>query len=512
MATAKKIYEREGKKVENAKGQFAYELKEAVGAISELIILKESEIKELVERSQLQHPARVLEFLKQPNVALIRLIQAGWSINENYYDSKVLKELVSFVTEQGRIQFSNHVEGTKLDRKWEEFVSYSKFVWFDDKTDAVYAAVKFPREKQDTGWILNLIQEDPEIVGVSIAAAVYITEDYKDGGKTGDKVDGWAYFDSADYVLWPSAGGQAIEASDVQEKIKEAKESMAGNKKKYWKVGKESKEIKEKIEQLERIVEQNNSFLSKFYSTEAYHIIQAVTDALYGFLIDTLYATYDEDYSYEEKMGLVEKAMGQALEVISNLEFFKNPGAQYDENGNVIKKESEKPLNNLKLKNKEHVMKLAELKEKQPEVYAELMTEATASAKAELEQQYAPKLQAESAKVIDLTGKLETANRDLDVFKTAEAIMAKKVKVSTLLTEEKLDDKHVTAQFRKTLESIEDEGEIRAEIKDRKQLVDSLSSTTVIKQEGEDLKLAADKLQVEISPELLKSAAFSILR
>ena len=476
---SKEIFKRNGQSIIK-EGKEAVILKESIGNFSAIAITDKAEIKKLIEASGLTYPAKVISLLEQTNVAILRIIKQGWSINGNYYTTEALKELPKVIEKQGSIQFLNHIEeGTKLDRPWNDFVSYTKYTWFDEATQSVYAVVKFPKEKKDTGWILNVIQEDPEIIGVSISAAVYVTENYSKDGKTGDKVDGWAYFDSADYVIYASAGGQGIEASKVAEKIKHAKEAV--NKP----VLEVKNEIKENIEKFELVKEAVQSFMSNYIDNQTYYEISAVVNALTTFLNDCWWQVYDTDVTAEERLAAISAAFEQAKKIIMELQLWKNAGAEYDANGNIITKSESltKGKENFK-------MKLEELKTQHPEAYTTLMQEAQAIVVATKESEA-------EKKVTQLTGELATANGTIntlkteksalelkvDEFKVKEAVAEKKQLVDKLLKEAKEDKKNalpeiaITDLFVKQLEGMKDEAAIKEAIEDRKKVAAGIKQT-----------------------------------
>lgn len=446
-------------------------LQENLGNLSDIVVTDRGELKRLVESSGIAYPAKVQSILEQANTAVLRIIKQGWSINGNYYTKESLQDLPAIIKKQGSIQFKNHLEeGTKLDRSWEEIVSYTKYVWFDEATQAVYAAVKFPKEKKDTGWILNVIQEDPEMIGVSIAAAVYVTENFTKDGKTGDKVDGWAYFDSADYVIYASAGGQGIEASKVTEKINHAKESVKP--KLELKPG-----LKENIEKFELVKEGIQSFMAKYVDNQMYYEIQAVMNSLSSFLNDCWWYIYDDSITNDEKLAAIKIAFDQAKDIIINLELWKNAGKEYDLNGNIIKESITKTTKeNLK-------MTLEELKKQHPEAYASIMQEAQAIVSVTKESEASKEVQrltkeTETNKqaISTLTTEKSELQKKLDEYQVKEAVAAKKQLVARLIEEAKKDEKKpliseaITPFFLTSLETMPDETTMKAAIEDRKLL------------------------------------------
>jgi hypothetical protein len=455
-------------------GKTAVLLQEDIGAVSDIIVSDKEKIKILLESAGIKYPSKVQELINQPNIAVLRIIAEGWSINGNYYGSDVLKKLPQVIEQQGSIQFKNHLEeGTKLDRGWDEIVSFTKVVWYDEATKSVYAAVKFPKEKKDTGWIFNMIQEDPEMVGVSISAAVYIQEDYKFEGKVGDKVEGWAYFDSADYVIFASAGGKGIEASKVKEAIKKAQESVNKTSGLTLKLNKE--DIKSNIDKVELVKEQIQSFLSKYYDNQAYYEITAVVNTLSSFLTDIWWNAYNENYNSDQAIAAIKGALDQAKGILSELNFWKNPNAQYDEKGNLVQKTEGLNQESQSQSNKEtSAMTLAEFKKQNPDAYELLIKEANDTVK----QQMAPEMTKLSEQVATLSGdkkalesKIQEISIKLDEYQVKEALQQKQLQIANLIKESKIDEKLITPFFKKTLESLKDEKEIKEAIEDRKGLV-----------------------------------------
>jgi len=487
MPTVKKIHPR-FESVE--KKAFLLEEK---SSLSNSLVTDTGEITRLVNESKLKYPDKVAEFLKQSNTAVIRVIQSGWSMNGNYYSKESLQELVNYISAQGPIQFLDHLEdGTKLDRKTEEMVSYSRYVWYDTITESVYAAVRFPREKKDTTWIYNLIQDDPEMVGVSIAAAVYITEDFEADGRKGDKIDGWAYFDSADYVLFPSAGGVAIEASDIQEKIKKAKEKTVSTPKKIdLKLKKEA--VEEFLEKFYLISEEQKSFLASFKDKEAYYQIHAVLDALSEYLFGCWYSL-DSEETPEEKIASISQAFEDAKIKLTSLDFWSSPAEDPEDSEDMMDAEEKKKcktnknkLNNLKLNNegqKMEIKTLLELKEKFPELYLQLQKEAIAIATSEIDLENKKAIEALNAKIAEMekeiatktsemeTGKknFEEVSKKLDVLETEKKVIEKKTHIQDMIKEAKLSEDVVTPTFIKTLESAQNDEEIKSLIEDRLEL------------------------------------------
>jgi len=515
MSTTKKLcvdfekYVKEGKK--------PYILREELGSMSNLMVTQQGKIKEIDEKLLPIFPAKVLEMLSQPNVAVIKIIQQGWSHNKNYYDILQLKELVGIIEKQGSLQFKNHLEeGTKIDRDPNELVSYAKEVWYDDKTKAVYAAVKFPKDKPDTGWIFSVIQEDPEIIGVSIAAAVYVTEDFTKDGIIGDKIDGWAYFDSADYVLFASAGGEGIIASDIKEKINRIKEAHNIPDIKLKKSTKE--EIQAKIDKIEFLLESIKSFQSYYFDSKAYQEISTVTNALANYLYSCWYALTNPEYDVKQQMKLIEDAFSKASDIITNLEVFKNPNLINQMDGGIYKEAKKpmmkggktvpamkdgkpmmddtdhpmimsmdgKPMKNPKYsKTKEGVkiMKLSEFKTQDPEAYAELQKEAVLLAADEINVDIKKELDSIKPKVEELTIANKDLQKKIDTFEAEKTLQIHKVAVDEALIEAKLDAKAVTERFKRDLYTAKDMAEVKEMIEDRKKVVEGIMSGTTTHQE-----------------------------
>ena len=473
--TIKKKYTKEGITFSGT----PYELKENCGDMKSILV-SEAEIKTLVEKSNLKYPNRVLELLKQPNSAIIKVIKAGWSINDNYYDSKSLKELVSIIDKQGSLQFANHLEeGSNLDRKLQELVSYSKDVWYDTESDAIYAAVKFPKEKQDTQWIFNLIKEDPEVVGVSISACVYIQEDFEKDGKKGDKIEGWAIFESADYVLYPSAGGGGVEASKVIEKIKKAKESVTPKLKLKFKKSSEQIVTEEVLEKVEFISESMKSFMAQYKQNQAFGTISHVTSALSNFMWDCMYAYHDEKITTDDKMTAIETAFKQASDIIMSLDYLKNPEAEYDKDGKIILAKKETILNNKPNNKGTKTMKLSEFKTQNPEAYVELQQEMALQVKEQLEKDSKEKvttletdLASVKTKVTTLESEKATLTTELDSYKVAEKAAAKRKSIEIQIEEAKIPKEFVSDVFANDLMATEDEAKVKEKIADRKSVIE----------------------------------------
>lgn len=498
--TKKRIEEIAGKKeISNV-----FELRESLGALSDIVVTDKGELKRLVESAYgLKYPDRVKELLDQPNIAVLRIIKAGWSINGNYYDIQVLRELVDWITHIGHIQFKNHIIGTALDRNVDELVSYSKYVWFDESTKAVYSAVKFPREKVDTVWIFNLIQDDPEIVGVSISAAVQIQEDFEFEGAKGDKIISWVWFDSADYILFPSAGGQAIEAS-IMEKITLAQEKTKSLKN-TLKLAREKVDIKGDLEKVEVLVEQMTSFFTRYYRNEVFSQVDVVLTTLNSFLYDCIWEITKDNKG--DVVGSIEKAFDSALDKLKELEFWKNPNAHYDSDGKLIKKESI-------LNNRSNTMfkNLKELRHEHPDICMELEKEALQDAEKSLKEKHQAEL-AEAEKKLkeketaydDLKKKHDDVSRLYDEKLVAEKIVTKKQKIQELLTESKIAKELITERFVKDLESCEKEEDMKAVIEDRKKIIELASknsTTTHVEGSPEGDKTVDESLVKKVAQEI----------
>jgi len=457
---------KEGKKV--------YRLFEEVGPLSGLSVDSEGKVVSKMESQIPSLPSKAMELLQDPQTALIKIIEAGWSKNHNYYDESALKELVELIVKQGPIQFSNHLEeGDKLDRDWNEFVSYSKIVWYDESTKSVYSVVKFPKEKLDTNWILALIGDDPGMVGVSISAAVYVTEDFEKDGVTGDKIDGWAFFDSADYVIWPSAGGKGmIAGGEIKEKIVHAKESFK-NKKLSLTVSKKAK-VKEEIEKFEYLIEKIKSFNSHYKDLEAYHQIQAVTTALSNFLMGCWYNLADDEYDSAEAIKEIKSAFDESLKTISGLEIWSNP--------DLLK--TEESINKSQKTTERIKMTLAELKEKDPQAYAELQKEAVTLATESIKGGYEKELSVVKEELDVVKKHNDVLIKTVDDFEVKEKKEAHLKAVDEAIREAKLEEKFVTPRFRTLLESQETVDAVKELLEDRKKMLEEVTSTAAVHKES----------------------------
>jgi len=455
-------------------------------AMNEILVCSGETAIKILEEKKITYPKEVVSLLEQSLTAVIRIIKAGWSLNNNYYDKKILKELPRLIESQGPIQFKNHIEGTSLDRGIEEIVSYSKLSWYDEVTESVYAVVKFPKEK-DTSWIFDFIKEDPELVGVSIAAAVYVTEDYEKDGKKGTRVDEWAYFDSADYVVFAAAGGQGVEVG-VSEKIMHAKESMKP-KIQFKKSTKE--QMLEKLESIQLKVLQEKAFLEYYLPYEAYSICSNVTNALWNCMYDVMMDVSNSEIIPEEAITKVEEYFNKALDMMKTIDFSSL-------------------IPNSQKTNKEQIsMDLKELQEKYAELYASIVKDAKESAVKDVT--------AKMNEIIDkLTKEKETfiienisLKKVLDEVKLKEMIAAKKEAIAKAVADSGLAKEYVTDTFVKLLEDQEDQEDIKQLLDDRKKLVEDASKKATTHLEGDN---TLEIKSTEIDKALVTSAFESILR
>jgi len=469
-------------------------IREDIGPLSAVMVDKEGKLSGGTETVVL--PTKAQELLALPGMAAIRIIKAGWSINKNYYDTNLLKEMVSLVEKQGPIQFANHLEEddkTALNRGWEELVSYTKLTWYDEATQGVYAIVKFPKEKVDTGWIFSMIQEDPEMVGVSVSMAVYVTEDWEGDGGKGNKIDSIAWFDSADYVLWPSAGGVAVAASDLKERILKAKESKKVN----LPLKKSTKEqIEAQKDKFELLMESVKSFTSGLKEQEAYAQIQAVVNSLGNYLSDCWWNVYydaEEGITPEMRLAAIKEAFDKSLSVIQSLALWKDPTVKYEEPSTQTTQESQK-------------MTLAELMAKDPQAYAELQKEAVALAQASVKESFDKQLteaKEDTAKVV--AEKAELAKK-LDEYEVKEKVAKHKEEIETAIKESAIDAQYITPIFRTVLETEQDMVKVKEYLEDRKKLVaEAKPSTTVHTEQVEEGK----KVDMD---EILKKVAQQVKR
>ena len=102
----------------------------------------------------------------------------------------------------------------------------------------------------------------------------------------------------------------------------------------------------------------------------------------------------------------------------------------------------------------------------------------TNAVKADLttEGEHTKELDESKARVIELEAENKELTTKVDAFEAADALRDRKDLVDAKLKDADLPEKAVTKQFRKDLEAAEDEAAIDAQIKDRKELVESLPS------------------------------------
>jgi hypothetical protein len=468
-------------------------IREDIGPLSNILVTKEGKM--VNEDIDVQFPQKVQELLQNPNVAVIRIIKAGWSINKNYYSSELLKEMVKLVGAQGPIQFSNHLEEddkTALNRPWNDLVSYSKYVWYDEATKGVYSAVKFPKEKKDTNWIFNVIQEDPEMIGVSISAAVRVTEEFEKDGITGNRIDDWVWFDSADYVLWPSAGGVAVTASELKEKIAKAKES---NKLPLSIKTSVKEKAKAEYDKMEFVLEQVRTFSSYFKDNEAYYQVQAVISSLNSYLMDCWWFAYEDAESGvtpEQRLAGITEAFNSCLQKISALDFWKNPIAQFEVPQSTTTSQESKD------------MTLAELKEKDPAGYEAVMKEAKAATDAAMEP-LAKEVEEGKKKIATLDEANKQLAAKVDEYEVKEKAVAHRAHVMEMVKTAELDLKYVTPVFERQLLSETSDERLTEMIEDRKKLVSESSNPNtsvhkeIFKSEEVDLKAFGSRIAEEVN-------------
>jgi len=426
-------------------------------------ILSKSQINTLLESTtnSVKLPPKIRENLQNDGVAVIQVIQAGWSHNRNYYSPKVLESLPAAMN-SSRIQFLNHSEKDKFERDAKELASYSEYVWYDKTTESVYASVYFPLTKPDTAWLYEVAEKSAEVVGASISSYVEVNEDFTKDGITGNEIIGWPDFQSFDYVLFPSAGGKAIATEKRTESIKGYRKEYESSHKltrervllDYVTLKKYTESVLGKEGAVQDYVD-TNIHKSYFWS-----VLGAIENVFY----EILYYDSNTTDSIETQL---KSAFDDAYKILASLPFVKNSKSKSKENTMIT---------------------LEQIKKEAPELLKQIESDALAAAKTD---DLKASVESYKGEVTELSGKLKALESDKETlsaenvklkdanseFEKQKAADAKKQFIENAIAESKLPEKAVTESFKQRLASYTDE-QISAEIKDRVLMWESFSTST----------------------------------
>jgi len=403
-------------------------------------------------------PQKAKELLQQESIAIIKVIQSGWSKNRNYYTTERLSELPDIIMKEARVQYINHSEESKYSRDILELASYSEYVWYDSVTESVYAAVYFPQSKSDTSWLFEIAERSPEVVGASIASYVEVEEDYTKEGITGYLITAWEDFQSFDYVLFPSAGGKAVTTEAKEKVISEAREAHENKKVAYTKESitlearlllSHVRGLESKHNEKEKTKEGVKDTVAKnIHKAYFWQVIDAITDVFYEVLY---YGTVEP----KDRDTTIKQAFDEAYAILSELSFVQDKQS----------KEGEMPIT------------LKQLELEAPELLASIKVSALADAG---EKDLKKSVESLKSEVAELGGKvtasesaiatLESEKAEmqtkLDGYAAIEAKEARQAEVKKLLEKYNIPEAVVTEGFKTTLMSISQEG-LEAEVKDR---------------------------------------------
>lgn len=445
------------------------------------------DLKKLVEAvKKPTFPVNVADMLKEENVAVIAIIEQGWSLNGNYYSTERLAELPRIIESYGPIQFINHITEDNLARGVQELVSYSRYVWYDEKTMKVYAAVYFPKTKIDTSWVYEIVEKDPEKIGVSIAAYVQVTEEYEKDGKTGNLIEKWVGWDSADYVLFPSAGGGGIAASE--QVVQQAKESV------------QAKKSEVKITTVQQAIVEGFALIQELVSVKQYVDDRIHRDYFYR-VLDALYEVFwdiqwGDEILPDERQQALQTAFDDAMSVLSELDYIKGIKSTeqiINERDNSMKLE-EITLEQLQAGNPGLIKIISEA------AVSALDKDNLAKAVKDLKEEVGELTESLRKATEDSDGiqkKLDVAQGKLDIFEKAEKIEASETHITAMLKKYSIAEGLISKKFRKDLLE-KDEAGVEEAVKDRAELIEDARKPEEEIVEGADKTLITDSTGKEV--------------
>ncbi len=190
------------------------------------------------------------EFNDERRVVTLRIIQGGWSKNNNFYSNKIIKELIPFLLESKKMHLNHQTESDRMEgigRNLRDWTATIEEAWESDA--GAYAKVSMTNNSNNS-WLYDEMKNHPDLVGVSIDAMVQARK-----GKVGDKegiiIERWHFLNSADFVDRPSAFGGVISVGEsVNNKIIDALYTVVEN---YNNI--EGDELMDKIKEDETIKE-----------------------------------------------------------------------------------------------------------------------------------------------------------------------------------------------------------------------------------------------------------------
>jgi len=134
----------------------------------------------------------------------IKIIQAGRAKNPRNYRSSALRKAAKEGVYNGLRMFVNHSDKPPTKRSLTEMVAAVESTEYDAKTDAVYGNVEFFNPD-----FYNFANAAKKYMGVSAAHRIRVNY-VQEGRKTIEDVQEIVGGHSVDWVIYPSAGGEAI--------------------------------------------------------------------------------------------------------------------------------------------------------------------------------------------------------------------------------------------------------------------------------------------------------------
>jgi len=381
-----------------------------------------------------------------------RVIQAGWSSNEFYYNKDVTPQLVPFIQSKPMF-FADHIEpkdkkGMVFGQKLREAVAVAEEAWADTQTGEVFVKLS-PVGNPNTEWIYEASQKLPETIGLSIDAYGKIKVGEAEG-KKGKIVEQFVGYDSTDFVYRPAAGGKFIALTEA------------------------IMEDEEEINLIESRISSFKDYIDKKEKTSVFF-------NLGYWLMDFLYQVFvweKDEYTEEEK----NKMFGDALdEFVSKLKGI-DPANLFNADPIYLKTLENKLKENKMEKELLEAVKSftpEELKVAAPDLFKAIFEQSQKDVKVSEELAEAAKVKkerddllAEVAKVAkerdEATAAAKVANDELKVLKEKEQEATWKAEVDKLIEESKIQKELITETFKNTLVESKNPDKVKSLIEDRK--------------------------------------------
>jgi hypothetical protein len=163
--------------------------------------VKESTVHEVIDASE-------AEFSRDETTGKmtgrVKIIQAGRAKNPRTYRSSALRKAAKEGVYNGLRMFVNHSDKPPIKRSLTEMVAAVESTEYDPKTDAVYGNVQFFDKE-----FFEFAVHAKKYMGVSAAHRIRVNY-VQEGHKTIEDVQEIIGGHSVDWVVYPSAGGEAI--------------------------------------------------------------------------------------------------------------------------------------------------------------------------------------------------------------------------------------------------------------------------------------------------------------